>query len=86
MGQARGRAQGTKAKNATSCGNVFVTNIVLASCPQESVRRNGEQRLRSRHNNKAVQILLIVKFERRLIFRQVLSQPHIFLSVVFLLH
>ena len=48
---------GTNAKNATSCGNAFVTNIVLAralglsvarekapSRARESVRRNGNQR------------------------------------------
>ncbi|WP_263616834.1 hypothetical protein [Solibacillus faecavium] len=29
----------------------------LEPCPQESVRRNGEQRLQGRHKNKAVQIL-----------------------------
>jgi len=32
---------GTKTKIATSCGNVFETNIMLASA--ESVRRNGNQ-------------------------------------------
>ena len=32
---------GTKTKIATSCGNVFETNILLASA--ESVRRNGNQ-------------------------------------------
>ncbi|OBW60116.1 hypothetical protein A9986_02755 [Solibacillus silvestris] len=35
-GTARGRAIGTKAKNATSCGNAFVTNIVLASGPRKA--------------------------------------------------
>ena len=33
---ARGRAKGTKAKIATSCGDAFVTNIVLASCPRKA--------------------------------------------------
>ena len=31
----------TKTKNAKSCGNVFETNILLASA--ESVRQNGDQ-------------------------------------------
>ena len=34
---------GTKTKIATSCGNVFETNILLASA--ESVRSNGNQQL-----------------------------------------
>ena len=37
--------KGTKTKNATSCGNVFETNILLASCPPKSVRRNENQSL-----------------------------------------
>jgi len=35
--------KGSKTKNATSCGNVFETNILLAS--QESVRSNANQPL-----------------------------------------
>ncbi|MGG1192632.1 hypothetical protein ABHM95_15640, partial [Solibacillus isronensis] len=37
---------GTKAKNATSCGNAFVTNILLASRLRKA-SRNGNQFLRS---------------------------------------
>ena len=37
--------KGTKTKNATSCGNVFETNILLAS--PERVRQNENQHIKT---------------------------------------
>lgn len=42
-------------------------HLLFERAPSKSSIRNGEQRLRSRHNNRADQTLLIVKCDRLLI-------------------
>ncbi|MGG1189784.1 hypothetical protein ABHM95_01145, partial [Solibacillus isronensis] len=53
---------GTKAKSATSCGNAFVTNIVLASCPRKASARNGNQRILLKSTTKNVSTEMYSRF------------------------